>query len=301
MSSDKPVLLPFTRPVQTDPKASLDDILTDRRSTNLVGQLSTRPIPARNLGHSSIKVIAPASSSLDKFTPASRLHNNSISKLPDGPPPVPPPPPLKGKPNKPLGSSVTRPSPFQWQIVQRHKPPPKEPQRASHHVPTCSQRNGVKVQRSGAWDTAISGTVIGSTKSAAHADAFRRRGETMDWRDEASKTWRKGDGANLPGGETAFYVAGLARAYTRCLLSRKRSENHDMIDLHGVTVSEAITIVREILAEGAVSKKKDLKIITGRGSHSVNNVSVLKPAITKALKEDGWSVTMWDAGLVVRK
>ncbi|PPQ88107.1 hypothetical protein CVT24_002437, partial [Panaeolus cyanescens] len=47
MSTDKHVLLPFTRRVQTDSKVSLDDILTDRRSTNVVGQLSTRPISTR--------------------------------------------------------------------------------------------------------------------------------------------------------------------------------------------------------------------------------------------------------------
>ncbi len=45
---------------------------------------------------------------------------------------------------------------------------------------------------------------------------------------------------------------------------------------------------------------KPLKIITGRGSHSVNQVSVLKPAIRMALIEDGWSVSSWDAGLIVR-
>ena len=45
---------------------------------------------------------------------------------------------------------------------------------------------------------------------------------------------------------------------------------------------------------------KPLKIITGRGSHSVNQVSVLKPAVRKALVEDGWNVASWDGGLVVR-
>lgn len=46
-------------------------------------------------------------------------------------------------------------------------------------------------------------------------------------------------------------------------------------------------------------KAKPLKIITGRGKHSVNQVGVLKPAVKKALVEDGWVVGSWDGGLVV--
>ena len=45
---------------------------------------------------------------------------------------------------------------------------------------------------------------------------------------------------------------------------------------------------------------KPLKIITGKGAHSVNKVSILKPAIRRALIEDGWFVGSWDGGLVVR-
>ena len=47
-------------------------------------------------------------------------------------------------------------------------------------------------------------------------------------------------------------------------------------------------------------KAKPLKIITGRGTHSLNKVGVLKPAVRKALVEDGWVVSSWDGGLVVQ-
>lgn len=43
-----------------------------------------------------------------------------------------------------------------------------------------------------------------------------------------------------------------------------------------------------------------LKIITGRGTHSVNGVGVLKPAVRNALVRGGWNVGVWDGGLVVR-
>lgn len=46
--------------------------------------------------------------------------------------------------------------------------------------------------------------------------------------------------------------------------------------------------------------EKPLKIITGRGKHSVNGVGVLGPAIRSTLAEDGWFVGTWEAGLVVR-
>lgn len=48
------------------------------------------------------------------------------------------------------------------------------------------------------------------------------------------------------------------------------------------------------------NQARPLKIITGRGSHSVNQVSVLKPKVREALDEDGWSVGVWEGGLIVR-
>lgn len=42
-----------------------------------------------------------------------------------------------------------------------------------------------------------------------------------------------------------------------------------------------------------------LTIITGRGNHSVNKKSVLKPALWKFLDDEGWLVSEWTAGLVV--
>jgi len=43
-----------------------------------------------------------------------------------------------------------------------------------------------------------------------------------------------------------------------------------------------------------------LHIITGHGSHSAGGVGVLKPAVHRALVNDGWDVRMWDGGLDVR-
>ena len=110
--------------------------------------------------------------------------------------------------------------------------------------------------------------------------------------------------------------------------------NHDTIDVHGTTVAEATVIVKEILDEEgpsisqsgfllfvlsfhrgrllvlcvhltqkntlSIPKDKPLKIVTGKGNHSVGGVGVLKPAIRDALVADGWIVGSFAAGLVVK-
>lgn len=48
------------------------------------------------------------------------------------------------------------------------------------------------------------------------------------------------------------------------------------------------------------SAGRPLTIVTGRGSHSVNGVGVLAPAVRKALEAEGWNVGRWAAGLMVR-
>ncbi|KAG6859457.1 hypothetical protein C0993_003902, partial [Termitomyces sp. T159_Od127] len=102
----------------------------------------------------------------------------------------------------------------------------------------------------------------------------------------------------------------LNAARTMVESRRIASEDPYTVDLHGTTAYEAIIIVKDILKALPTSQKdketdsavpgKPLKIITGRGSHSINQVSVLKPTIKKALLEDNWFVGTWDGGLVVR-
>ncbi|KAJ7708929.1 hypothetical protein B0H17DRAFT_916965, partial [Mycena rosella] len=116
------------------------------------------------------------------------------------------------------------------------------------------------------------------------------------------------------GGEVAFYFAERAREFqevarrealdaARAMVNAKRCVlvlTGDTVDLHGVTAAEAVVIVDEILEEGGWGASKPLKIITGRGAHSANQTSVLKPAVRRALEGAGWVVGAWDAGLSVR-
>ena len=45
---------------------------------------------------------------------------------------------------------------------------------------------------------------------------------------------------------------------------------------------------------------KPLQIITGRGNHSYQGKAVLLPAVRAALVEEGWDVSAYSAGIVVR-
>lgn len=68
----------------------------------------------------------------------------------------------------------------------------------------------------------------------------------------------------------------------------------DRIDLHGLTVHEALTITRDALAawwgKRDSGNKMPLTIVTGVGRHSRGNVAVIRPAVLGMLKRDGWRI-----------
>lgn len=128
---------------------------------------------------------------------------------------------------------------------------------------------------------------------------------------EATRYWRGGKSGNR-GGEVAQYFAERAReihtqvkneqlqiARDMVHKTRKSTNSNTSIDLHGVTLAEALQIVHEILDETPPTKVKPLQIITGRGTHSANGVGVLKPALKNKLIELGWDVSLFHGGLTV--
>ncbi|KAG5638551.1 hypothetical protein H0H81_011897 [Sphagnurus paluster] len=221
--------------------------------------------------------------------------------LPSGPPPIQPPPQLRPKPKPPPSK---KPSPYQWQSVPQRRTSHSGPHPLAPYIPSYTRDvNGVKVKGAGnAFGQGGKGDVgeLGEYK--------RRMGESMRKRNEllkqATRMWQRGN-SKTRGGEVAFYFAERAREFqelakaealnaARTMVESKRLSSNDpySVDLHGTTASEAIIIVKETL--------EALSTSPGRGSHSVNQVSVLKPAVKKALVEDGWLVGSWDGGLVVR-
>lgn len=68
----------------------------------------------------------------------------------------------------------------------------------------------------------------------------------------------------------------------------------DVVDLHGLTVHESLSITKEALSawwsKSSSGSVHPLYIVTGVGRHSRNHVAVIRPAILKMLNRDGWIV-----------
>ncbi|CAI2166804.1 8831_t:CDS:2 [Funneliformis geosporum] len=92
-----------------------------------------------------------------------------------------------------------------------------------------------------------------------------------------------------------------ARSLVRLNSEKRREEN--VLDLHGCSVNEALTIVKEKLnqwySESGRTSLKPLKIITGLGKHSPNGVAKLPSAINKFLVKDNWNVKDYKGYLMV--
>ncbi|KAI0030074.1 hypothetical protein K488DRAFT_28149, partial [Vararia minispora EC-137] len=128
----------------------------------------------------------------------------------------------------------------------------------------------------------------------------------------AGRAWQGRNSKNY-GGEIAVYYTEQARelgervrrvaledARARVKRSRTVGTAGTTIDLHFLTVQEAVAIAKETLEELRCTADSPLQIITGRGKHSRQGKAVLLPAVRTALVEDGWTVSSFDAGLVVR-
>ncbi|PCH44424.1 hypothetical protein WOLCODRAFT_139001 [Wolfiporia cocos MD-104 SS10] len=225
--------------------------------------------------------------------------------LPTGPPPVqPPPPPVRSlaPPDRPRSK---QPLQNAWTTVpqrQRQGPHPLAESIPAYRRKVRSGGNGLgKGGKGDVGELATHKMRVNELMAQRH-EALR----------EAGRAWQRG-GSKARGGEVAFYYAERARELqqqarieqldaAREMVQAKRatSANGDTVDLHGTTTAEAVQIVKDILRESGSSPAKPLRIITGRGTHSANGISVLGPAVRSALLEDGWTVGSFEGGLVVR-
>lgn len=196
-----------------------------------------------------------------------------------------------------------------WQTVaKKKKPPPAQPAHAdfipAYRVDAASRANGFGSQHV-------------SAHSASDIDFHRREARALHAeRNEALRHalryWKGGNTRNL-GGEVATYYAERARALFDAARSHsldaarmsvsathRSTASHDEIDLHGLTIAEATVVVQEILKSKPPTPARPLRIITGRGRHSHEYKTVLQPALRTRLTDEGWLVTLWDAGLTIR-
>lgn len=96
-------------------------------------------------------------------------------------------------------------------------------------------------------------------------------------------------------------VSGDTRKKTPLVLTQSLSNT---LDLHGFTVSEAVSLTREHVRlwwQGLGDRKyatgggggplhEGYRIVTGAGHHSKNGVPRIRPAVVRALVSDGWRI-----------
>lgn len=115
----------------------------------------------------------------------------------------------------------------------------------------------------------------------------------------ASAAWYYADEARRLDAKARAWSLRAAQALVQDRVHTSRGDGSsrgggDRIDLHGLTVHEALTITRDALAawwaKSGSGNKMPLTIVTGVGRHSRGNVAVIRPAVLGMLKRDGWRV-----------
>ncbi|GAA5852266.1 hypothetical protein JCM8547_006718 [Rhodosporidiobolus lusitaniae] len=144
-------------------------------------------------------------------------------------------------------------------------------------------------------------------------EALEKRNEAFR---EAARAFQRGHGRGVErGGATVWAEKG--RGYERerrrweeegarrTVGERKLITGKDVIDLHGLTLSQALTVVDDACNDWWSSSRcsfspTPLRIITGVGRHSRNQRAVLAPAVTRHLDKNGWR-WKWDDGPLVAR
>ncbi|PKI85191.1 hypothetical protein MVES_000979 [Malassezia vespertilionis] len=159
--------------------------------------------------------------------------------------------------------------------------------------------------------------IYSAEECQARVDEFRAKRD-MALR-QAGVAARQSRVANL-GGATSVY-AEEARKYgaqarrwqlrgASALVHERKSGNNtisyvptngkqvsESIDLHGLSVHEALTVMQQHVHRWETRKRDPdqpgrvaFEVVTGRGSHSKHYTSVLRPAVIRLLTQLGWSV-----------
>ncbi|KAL1882548.1 hypothetical protein Plec18167_002964 [Paecilomyces lecythidis] len=148
------------------------------------------------------------------------------------------------------------------------------------------------------------------THLVAGAEAFTK----------ASAAYRRGRSDKLMGGAAAYYSSigreHIERAKREASAAAdalvETQSTTDSIDLHGVTVQDAVRIANNRVSQwweslgdakytnsGGSSVRRGYRIVTGAGRHSRDGTSRLGPAVGKMLAREGWRVEVGEGVLTV--
>jgi len=190
-----------------------------------------------------------------------------------------------------------RPSQSQddWTVVSRRK------------RPTGANRHGVAVLPSNdSYGTAATDDI--DLARDEHLARLKEQCNDLERRLEEAymledKAWEGGSSKNV-GRQMARYLneevrplqeklwdAELVFARACVNATKESTTTGTTIDLHYATsAAQGVILAREFLNDYPASEACPMKIITGRGNHSVGGIAVLGPAVYDALKNDGWNV-----------
>ena len=109
--------------------------------------------------------------------------------------------------------------------------------------------------------------------------------------DKASSAYKSGDGGRAKelsneGNSHKEERNRLNKQAADWIFEKNNLDNRrDEVDLHGLYVKEAIEKTDQAIANARASNINPLKVVVGRGTHSKNHVSKMKPAIEEMMRK----------------
>jgi hypothetical protein len=201
-----------------------------------------------------------------------------------------------------MGSPQQKPT-GQLQIIRRYAPIELGPDVESADSNPQSPASWSLVNHSKTRSLAMA-------KSAAASTAFA----------QANDDHKRGKSDHLMGGAAAYHAAVAheklkaakelsAHAANGLVMSQSTSR---MLDLHGVSVADAVRIAREQVAlwwhslgdtkyasGGGGPAREGYRVVTGMGRHSRDGTPKIGPAVSRMLVREGWKVTVGQGEILI--
>ncbi|CZT16538.1 uncharacterized protein RCC_02372 [Ramularia collo-cygni] len=196
------------------------------------------------------------------------------------------------------------------QIIPRYAPPVLDDIDSTWKKPLRRSRPTTPIEHH-EYDIS-NGPDHASMYNAARANAFQ----------QAQAAYRKSRSNPLMGGAAAYYsqegrnlsaLSSQATARSADQLAARQSSSTE-VDLHGIDVLNGIRIAQERVGQwwaslgenrvngrvGAESRQAGYRIVVGLGTHSIGGKGKLGPAVSKALRNQGWRIENQGAAILVR-
>ncbi|KAE8225754.1 hypothetical protein CF319_g1539 [Tilletia indica] len=125
--------------------------------------------------------------------------------------------------------------------------------------------------------------------------------------DQAHAAFGSGDGARASalskeGHEHKARMEDLNRQASEWIFKANNAdESEGTIDLHGLTVKEAIERTENYVRDARRQGRSQIRVVTGKGLHSRDHVAKIKPAIAKLMQDENLSaqVDPRNAGVII--